>query len=354
MSEREIYLNHASYGRASAPVLERMRAYLAREEEIGPDRAQAEVGEELAALRQNAARLLGTETRRIGFGGTTAALWIETAGRLALAGRRVLVAPHEWHADIRALEDMGARVEVLPELDPDEPDLAPWSSRIDDDVAMIAVPMVTSCAGLLYPVEEIGHLPRPKDCILMVDGAQALGQMEISVDDIGCDAFFATTRKWLRGPRQTALFWMSDWLAGQIPPARIERGDFNVALRLGQGAAVAEAVAGLPERIAALRAISAHIREGAERLGLRVLSTPANGTTAITLGLPPEAKSATDAALIRAGIIAKWTDPVGEEPKSALAAEVASGGCAPLRISPHVLTTPDEIDLMFETLAASL
>ena len=46
-------------------------------------------------------------------------------------------------------------------------------------------------------------MARPDGCAFVVDAAQSVGQMPVSVMELNCDVLAATCRKWLRGPRDT-------------------------------------------------------------------------------------------------------------------------------------------------------
>ena len=326
-----IYLNAAGHGLCDPAVGRRMAAHLAREAEVGEMRAAGEVAEELAAVRAAAAGSIGAAVERTGLSQDTGGPWRTLVSRLALRGRRVLAAPHEWGDNLRWLsrltENAKGRVETLPPLDMDAPDLSAWRARIDSDVAAILAPMVTSVTGLRYPVEAIGALPRPDDALFVVDAAQAVGQGAVDVAAIGCDALFATTRKWVRGPMETGLYWVGE-RAEAVTGLTAAAPNPNVALRLGQGVALRLAT-GRGEASDMLRRM---LRvEGIE---------PLPGTTgAVTLRVPHGAAVGLRARMVDAGIVAKWPDPALDEPASGLS--LADGPL--LRLSPHVYNTEHDI-----------
>lgn len=351
-----IFLNHAGCGCAPPAVQRRMIQHLEREIEIGPENARAEADGAMEEVRRHAARLLSADPARIGFASTTCMTWAALMARLSLQGRHVLVDPHEWMDNIHTLSAMGAEVEMLPELDLSTPDLAPWQAAIRADTAAICVPMVTSCAGLRYPVAAIGALPRPPGCRLIVDAAQAVGQIEIAVETLGCDALVATARKWLRGPRQSALYWLSPAMSADIglTARAFEPDDTQVATRLGLGVALAEAGQHLPATLERLGTLAGHVRQRARALGLDCLSAPDHATTITTLAIPTGGKARIAPALAEAGITIKWPDPSVDEPGSALAQRFAAGEVAPMRVSPHVASDPAHIDALFDVIGRHL
>ena len=335
-----IYLNAAGRGLPDRAVIDRMAAHLRLEAEIGERAAEAKAADELAQTRHLAAQLLGGAQERIGFATNTSAPWLSLVAAMPLQGRRVLVAPHEWWTNIRALSRLGAKVEILPSLDPDSLNLDTWAARMEEDVAGIFVPMVSSIAGIRYPMSDIGALDRPKDALFVVDAAQAIGQGAFSVEAMGCDALMATTRKWVRGPRQTSLFWMGERASAVTGLALgdVEPFDVNVAARLGLGIALAH----LSDNGHA-NPLSDYTRDKARALGLSVVASDAMQTNAVAIRIPHAFAARMQAAIEKAGILVKWPDPGRDEPGSA----EAQDGQPLMRVSPHRYNTPEQLDRLF-------
>lgn len=357
MSDRvrpETYLNASSLGYPDPKTIRRMIEHLTLESEIGPFRARTLVEDQVSSVRHSAARLLSTHVDRIGFAATTFSAWLPIVTRLSMTGKRLLIAPHEWGDNIRALEPLakasGATLEILPHLDLATPDLDAWQDRIDETVAAIFVPLVTSVAGHRYPVERIGQLQRPDETMLIVDAAQAVGQIPVAAEDLNCNALVATTRKWLRGPRQTALFWLDRFIVDgrAIEPAELEPFDTNVASRLGLGTALEAALERTIKSIQAdVAQLSQLARKRADEQGLSVLSRIPSATGAVSLALPAEKCDAVRTVLSDSGCVVKWPVPDVDEPYG----RDAVPGHEILRITPHVYNSSDDIDLVFDGLA---
>ena len=328
-----IYLNASSHGLPASNTCVRMARHTAEEARLGTYTAALAVADEVAGIRLLAAHLLGAMPERTGFSATTTDAWLRIVAQLELHGRRVLVAAHEWGDNVRMLRRLGARVEVIRGRTP-----ADWEARIDDDLAAIFAPMVTSVQGLHYPVAGIGALPRPDGCRFIVDAAQALGRMPVDVGLIGCDALVATGRKWLRGPRGTAIFWLTP---GMGVVGDVEPFDSPVAARLGLGAALEDAMRGdVVVTARDLARLRLHGVEAAGRTGLTVLEGGPGGALAIRVNDPARVT----AALNTAGIVAKLPDAMRDEPEAPCPGPV-------VRLSPHIYNTTHEIDRAIAVIA---
>lgn len=164
--------------------------------------------------------------------------------------------------------------------------------------------------------------------------------MPVKVDELGCDVLVATTRKWARGPRGTALFWLDQARSeqGMLPlPRALEPNDRNTANLLGLGAAlnVIEKTTeiGTHSAIAALNTLA---RKEVAQLGLSCLSTPENGTGCLTISIPENSADAIRQAFAAARYIVKWPDHASDEPFSGF----QMPGYRSVRIAAHVYNTP--------------
>lgn len=339
------YFNAASHGVPDVALYERAIEYLRCEAEVGPERAAAKWAEPIAQVRCSVAEMLGGSPTEVGFSSTTTTAWQSMLSHLDLSGKRVLVAPHDWGDYNRALMMRSdVTVEVLPELSQDTPDLQAWAARMDDDVAALFVPMVTAVGGYRYPVEAIGALQRPDNMLYIVDGAQALGQMPCDVAQIGCDAFVATGRKWLRGPRQASMAWVKEGCA--FTASDLEPMDKNIALLLALGVAVDQYLdAGAEVVQAQIMARSTQLRDWAALQGIAV-TAGSTGSVSMAVGTPKGAD--VTKALLSAGITAKVLDGSHFEPQARGEHKTL------LRLSPHVYTTDQDVEEVLSVLSQVL
>lgn len=348
-----LYLNASSHGLLSKETLAAMAEMLMFEQQAGTPAAVAKGQALKTQTRELAADLLGADLAGLSLGNATTPIWTALMARLDLAGKRVLVGPHEWGENIRFLQGLpGVSVEKLPELDFDAPDLSSWQAMIGPDVAAICVPMVSSVHGYLYPMDQIGALQRPEDCYLIVDGAQAIGQVPIDLSNMGCDAFIATGRKWLRGPRSSAVYWLSDALRAKVPVSVLEPFDVSQIILAGLHDALKIVLRmGQIEVQAQIRTKSALLVAKMAEIDVQLDTSCHPMTGAVTLALPNNDVAKIASNLAARGFEVKCPNPEMDE---SCGDRILADTHSPMRVSPHLYTTEAEIGAFSGALAEIL
>ncbi|WP_331742135.1 aminotransferase class V-fold PLP-dependent enzyme (plasmid) [Streptomyces sp. NBC_00876] len=205
-SERRVHLDAATAGHTPAAVRAVVTESLHREDEYGTheleeyleDVVHTEVHERLGALLSVPASDTATVTG-------AADAFRDLLGRLPLGpGDRIWTTPYEDVARLTALfalrDRTRCRLDVVP-LDADgDLDLEWMSAHIDDDVALVSVPLVPAACGIVHPVEEIGRILAPHRCLYAVDASYAIGQLPVDAARIGCDQLTADGWRFLGGP----------------------------------------------------------------------------------------------------------------------------------------------------------
>jgi pyridoxal 5-phosphate dependent beta-lyase len=265
-------------------------------------------------------------------------------------GSRVAVAPSEWGPNREAFAAAGHELVELPVDSSGAVDIDALEAWVRaDPPALVHLVQAASHRGLVQPVREVvraaGGVP------VWVDAAQALGHLDTAT---GADAVYATSRKWLAGPRGVGIVAVAErhWHslrvtrpglapAGLAPMRYLDSHDAHIAGRVGLANAVTEFVADGPE------AVWARLLE-VGRLTRAVLGevpgwTVDDGAGAIT-ALTPTAGQ--DVAAVRAGLLA-----AGILTTVSTAARAPGELAGPtLRVSPHV----DADEAALERLARAL
>src|SRR5262249_32197346 len=110
-----------------------------------------------------------------------------------------------WLGFINKQKTRGVDVQVIPNDEADNFDLQALENAITPKTRLIAITHIASTAGAMMPIVDIGRIARKHKILYLVDGCQTAGHAPIDVQEIGCDLFSATGRKYLRGPRGTAF-----------------------------------------------------------------------------------------------------------------------------------------------------
>lgn len=352
-----LHLDSAAAGRQSRATLEATAAHAWLEAEVGAYVAQERVQDVLDQLRADVAALLDVPAAGVAF--------VESASTALRAllrcwplqpGNRIAVARAEWGPNVEVFEHHGLRVELLDVDATGRVDLDALQRRLDiDPPAVVNLTQVTSHRALVQPVSEAAVVCRAAGVPLWVDAAQALGHVDAACD---ADAVYATSRKWLAGPRGVGLLAVAErnWerldilrpqLAGEgLPPVRyLESHEAHVAGRIGLATAVREYLA------AGVEAVEARLTEVgrmtrsmlAELPGWEVVG-PIDGAGAIT-ALRPLAGQ--DVARTRSRLLVEHD----------ILTTAGSPARAPrdmpqplLRVSPHVDCTADDLQRLVAAL----
>jgi selenocysteine lyase/cysteine desulfurase len=110
-----------------------------------------------------------------------------------------------------------------------------FEKAITERTRVISVSHVITSTGLRMPIAEIAALAKAHQILCVVDGAQAVGGIDVDVKKLGCDAYVATGHKWLMGPKGTGFLYISKAASSSIQPVQREDGLRFVAASTGIG-----------------------------------------------------------------------------------------------------------------------
>lgn len=79
---------------------------------------------------------------------------------------------------------------------------------------LIMLSHVSCMTGFCFPIKEICGIANDRGIPVLVDGAQASGQIKVDVRELGCDFYSIPGQKWMLGPESTgALYIRKDRLS---------------------------------------------------------------------------------------------------------------------------------------------
>jgi selenocysteine lyase/cysteine desulfurase len=224
--ESLIHFNNAGTSLPPAPVTDKLYGYLREEELEGGYEVMARRAAELEHFYSSAAQLLNCRTEEIAFADSAGRAW--TAAFYAFdfrPGDRVLVGRAEYGSNLVALlhqvRQKGIEIVPLPDDEAGQTDVAALENLIDNRTRLICLTQAPSGNGLINPAAAVGRIAGAAKVPFLLDACQALGQLPVDVEAIGCDLLCGTGRKFLRGPRGTGLLYVRNSLLEQLKPAQL-------------------------------------------------------------------------------------------------------------------------------------
>ncbi|HLX51953.1 MAG TPA: aminotransferase class V-fold PLP-dependent enzyme [Streptosporangiaceae bacterium] len=225
-----LHLDTAAAGRCSVGTLRAAAAHAEREAARGAYVAQDEAAPVIDAGRAELAALLGVPPDGVAFvESASAALAALLAAWPLRPGDTVAVAPSEWGPNLTAFGNAGLTIAELPAREDGTVDLDHLERFLaTTPPAFVHLTQVASHRTLVQPVAQAAAVCQAAGVPLWVDAAQALGHVDTAT---GADVQYATSRKWLTGPRGVGLLAVSArwWDTLRVRPSELAREEMTDA-----------------------------------------------------------------------------------------------------------------------------
>lgn len=257
-----LHLDSAACSRQSLAALDAAAQHARHESEVGGYVAAEAAATVLDAGRAAVAKLCGLVDAEVVYTtGSLNALDV-LLGSWPRDRRKLACLPGEYGPNLAVMEAHGFEIRQLPALDDGRLAIDDAAFELGDNPPdLVHLTPVASHRGVVQPLAMMAELCRELGVPLVVDAAQALGQIDCAV---GADATYSSSRKWMAGPRGVGVLVINPGLMQRLTPrAPLGFGEANVAARVGFSVAVGEHLACGPERI---RARLAELGGAARRL----------------------------------------------------------------------------------------
>ena len=213
--EELAYMNSGTLGPMPKPVFYAVvDGYRALAADPGAENARQEQAQD--ALREKLADFINAAPGEIALTRNTTEGMSFVANGLDLhAGDEVLCSFHEhpgglepWKIKARR---HGVAVKEIPfPIPPSDPAqiLNLFEDAITPRTRVISVSHVTFPTGCMLPVRELAALARARGILTLVDGAHAIGMMNLDMRDLGADFYASSPYKWAGAPVGTGVLYM--------------------------------------------------------------------------------------------------------------------------------------------------
>ena len=377
--ERRAHLNNAGAALPPRSVIEAVTGHLELEQELGGYEAAEARRAELGVVYGHLARLLGAPRGSIAMSQNSTTAFAQALEAFDFRpGDRLLTSRADYASNQIMYLSLARRRGIEVVRVPDLP-----AGGIDADAArdlvsrkrpiLMALTWVPTNSGLVQDVEAIGRICREAEVPYLVDACQAVGQMPVHVERIGCDYLAAAARKFLRGPRGVGFLYVSEraLAAGAHPllvdmhgatwsdpdrftltpdARRFESWEISYALVFGLGAAAEYALkVGIVTAQARARELAQYTREQLARIpGVRVLDRGAELCAIVTADVGQEGPK------VKLALRERGINTSSPEREDAVIDMDEKGVPSAIRISPHYYNTAEEIDRAVEVLGEVL
>ncbi len=266
-----IYADNAATTQVSHRVLQQMLPWLSQH--YGNPSSIYGIGREARGAVEDAraqlAQALNAQPSEIFFTacGTESDNWAikGVAHALAAKGKKhIITSAIEHHAVLhtcKALEKEGFTVTYLPVDRDGLVSVADVEKAITRETALVSIMFANNEIGTIQPVAEIGAACRSRGVPFHTDAVQAVGHLPIDVEALNIDLLSLSAHKF-HGPKGVGALdirkgcpFPATLLEGGGQERGRRAGTENVAGIVGMGAAIVEALEGLPEKTARVQAM---------------------------------------------------------------------------------------------------
>ena len=209
------FFNHGSFGACPRPVFEVYQNWQRELEKQPVDFLGRRARDLLAEARARMAEFVGTTADNVVFVPNVTHGINFVAHSLNLAPGDEVLAPDQEYGSVQAIwefvcQKKGAEYVTqpipLPVSDPDEVVERLWAA-VTERTRVISISHITSPTALIWPVAEICQRAKTAGIITVIDGAHAVGQIDLDLDSLGVDYYAGNCHKWLSGAKGSGFLY---------------------------------------------------------------------------------------------------------------------------------------------------
>ncbi|MBR46894.1 MAG: hypothetical protein CMM31_10540, partial [Rhodospirillaceae bacterium] len=178
------------------------------------------------AVRKKAADFLGAAIDEVALTrNTTEGMDCVATGLHLKEGDEVLTTNHEhgggmicWQYLVKH-HDVRMRYLKLPKIVKDTAQILELvEQNITERTRACSFSHVDTITGMQMPLAAISALTRPKGILLICDGAQGPGMLDVDVKALGVDTYASSSHKWMLAPRGSGLLYIRKEVQDRVQP----------------------------------------------------------------------------------------------------------------------------------------
>ena len=198
-----------------------------------------QANEAVKLSRTKVADLIGAEQNEIVFtSGSTEAINIALKGvaeNYSAKGKHLITISTEHYAVLdtcKHLETKGYEVTYLQVKSDGLIDLTEFKNSLRSDTILVCVMYVNNETGVIQPIKEIAELTHNVGALFMTDATQAIGKIQVDVDELGVDLLCMSGHK-LYAPKGLGALYVRQRMNSVKLPTFMHGGGHENGLRSG-------------------------------------------------------------------------------------------------------------------------
>ncbi|NLY18044.1 MAG: cysteine desulfurase NifS [Clostridiaceae bacterium] len=270
MDRKIVYVDHAATTYVKPEVFEAMKPFFT--DFYGNPSSIYYLGREskkaVEEARQKIADCIGAQSSEIFFtgSGTEADNWAVRGIAFAniKKGKHIITSAIEHHAVLEVfqyLQSEGFEVTILPVDENGFVNPEDLKNAIRPDTTLVSIMFANNEIGTIQPIKELVSIAREKGVIFHTDAVQAMGNVDIKVNELGVDLLSMSAHKFY-GPKGVGALYIkkgtriNSIMLGGAQESRRRAGTENVAGVIGMAAALELAYKNLDNYNKHLKALS--------------------------------------------------------------------------------------------------
>ncbi|MFT5089341.1 MAG: selenocysteine lyase/cysteine desulfurase [Candidatus Latescibacterota bacterium] len=236
-----VHFNCGSIGATPRLVIDAVASFMRQQEADPYHNEWGGIGAGLEVVREKAAEFLRASKDEVTLTrNTTEGMNLVASGLKLKRGDEILTTNHEHGGGMVCWQYLakhhGVKMRYMEMPNPVK-NKAEILERIESHISkrtrVCSFSHIDTITGLQMPMADIAQLTRPKDILLVCDGAQAPGMLNVDVKALGVDAYASSSHKWMLAPKGSGLLYVRKEAQERVQPIMLYSGYGSYSASVG-------------------------------------------------------------------------------------------------------------------------